>query len=498
VSANNKAISFLMMIPLLTGCMPNASDTLAVEQPKNRPSRNMTNFSQAMECMDGLFVKYGRSGHDIASTDISDKTGKLTLGGRDMLINAIAKMSRNSQAFRYLDYETASASDKTDTVQNMTNLIGTGKFHVPEVYIHGSISQLNDSAVTASQGGSVDLSQINVGANRDTSISTITMDLQLFNMASHALLPGMSASNVIAVTRNGEGVDVGAKIQKAGISFQFSDVESESSGQAVRNLVELGTIELLGKWMQVPYWDCLNIDSTNPMAKSEIKAWYEGMNQEDKIKFFKSGLNHFGYYKGAIDGNVDEELKTALSQYQTDKGLIPNGVENFETYASLINSGAGFTQLSKQEPSSSQNLFSAPRQMEVNIVTRENGLFKIGDNIDVNVSMSEKGYLHCYYKDEEGTIAMIYPNLSQQANAISGNQAIKIAAPIQITGRGSNEFLCMAANDDLESHLPAYLRVQPFTPIPNTGSLDKILSDVKAKTQGLTFGFSKKKIVVNN
>jgi len=274
------------MIPLLTGCMPNASDTLAVEQPKNRPSRNMTNFSQAMECMDGLFVKYGRSGHDIASTDISDKTGKLTLGGRDMLINAIAKMSRNSQAFRYLDYETASASDKTDTVQNMTNLIGTGKFHVPEVYIHGSISQLNDSAVTASQGGSVDLSQINVGANRDTSISTITMDLQLFNMASHALLPGMSASNVIAVTRNGEGVDVGAKIQKAGISFQFSDVESESSGQAVRNLVELGTIELLGKWMQVPYWDCLNIDSTNPMAKSEIKAWYEGMNQEDKIKFF--------------------------------------------------------------------------------------------------------------------------------------------------------------------------------------------------------------------
>jgi len=225
-----------------------------------------------------------------------------------------------------------------------------------------------------------------------------------------------------------------------------------------------------------------------------MKEWTKRI----RLSFFKSGLNHFGYYKGAIDGNVDEELKTALSQYQTDKGLIPNGVENFETYASLINSGAGFTQLSKQEPSSSQNLFSAPRQMEVNIVTRENGLFKIGDNIDVNVSMSEKGYLHCYYKDEEGTIAMIYPNLSQQANAISGNQAIKIAAPIQITGRGSNEFLCMAANDDLESHLPAYLRVQPFTPIPNTGSLDKILSDVKAKTQGLTFGFSKKKIVVNN
>lgn len=487
-----------MVLPLLSSCMPNPSDVLNVEQPKSRPTRNITNFSQAMECMDGLFVKYGRSNHDIASTDIPDQTGKLTLGVRDMLINAISKMSRNSQAFKYLDYETASASDKTDTIQNMTNLMGTRDFSVPEVYIRGSISQVDDSAVTASQGVGVDIAQANLSANRDTSISTITLDLQLFEMASRTLIPGMSASNVIAVTRNGQGVDVGAKIQKAGISFQFSENESESSGQAVRNLVELGTIELLGKWMQVPYWSCLNIDSTNPMAKSETKAWYDGMNQEDKIKFFKSGLKHFSYYNSAIDGNVDQELRTVLSQYQTDKGLIPNGVENFETYASLINSGVEFSQLSKEAPSPKQNLFSGVHQMEINIVTRENELFKIGDNIDVNVSVSEKGYLRCYYRDEEGSIAMIYPNPSQKADAITGNQAIKIAAPIQITGRGSNEFLCMAANTDLESHLPAYLRVQPFAPIPNAGSLDKILSDVKAKTQGLAFGFSKKKIVVNN
>ena len=412
---------------MLSGCMPNASDVLNVEQPKSRPIKNLTNFSQAMECMDGLFVKYGRSGHDIASTDIPDKTNKLTLGIKDMLINSISKMSRNSQAFRYLDYETPGSNEKTDTIQNIQKFMfsqNIANLSIPEVYIRGSISQVDDSAVIASQGIGANMTQANLAANRDTSISTVTLDLQLFTMASRTLL--LSVSNHIAVVRNGEGVDVGAKILKEGISFQFSGTETESSGQAVRNLVELGTIELLGNWMQVPYWNCLNIDSTNPMAKKETKAWYDGLNREDKIKFFKSGLKHFGYYKGTIDDIADEELKTALSQYQADKNLIPNGVENFESYAALINSGAGFSQITKEEPSPEQPLFSGTHQMEVNIITRENNALKIGENIGLNVSVSETSYPRCYYKDEEGTIMMIYPNPYQKPTAIPGNQSIKI------------------------------------------------------------------------
>ena len=485
--------------------MPNTSDVLNVEQPKSRPIRNLTNFSQAMECMDGLFIKYRVSNHDIASTDIPDKTGKLMLGAKDMLINAISKMSRNSHALRYLDYETPGSTEKTDTIQNMTKLMGSQNLNILsplEVYIRGSISQVDDNDVTASQGAGVDVTQANLSANRDTSISTVTLDLQLFDMVTRTLIPGMSSSNVIAVTRNSEGVDVGAKIQKAGISFQFYENETESSGQAVRNLVELATIELLGKWMQVPYWNCLNIDSTNPMAKSEIKAWYDGMDLEDRIKFFKSGLQHFGYYKGTIDSNADQELKTALTQYQTDKGLIPNGVENFETYASLINSGAGFSQITKEEPAPKQNVFSDTHQIAVNIVTRENNTIRSGQNIGLNVSVSEKAYLRCYYKDEEGTIMMVYPNPYQQAGAIAGNQTIKIGEkyrPFEIqASRGSHDFLCMAANADLENYLPDNLKIQPLTPIANAGSLDKILSDVQSKAQGLTFAFDRKTVVVNN
>jgi hypothetical protein len=501
----DKIVAIFLVPSFLIGCMPKVGDVSTTIQPKTRPVRNITGFSQAMECMDGLFVKYEISNHQMASTAIPDSSGKLSLGVRDMLINAISKMSRNSHSFKYLDYETSASSDKTDTVQNMSEKFSqTGDVNpgLPEVYIRGSISQVNESAITANQHLGVNVTQLNAGSAEDISFSTVTLDLQLFDMATRTLIPGMSYSNMMTVSRNGLGLDVGAQIQKAGVSFEFNKNESEDSGQAVRNLVELGAIELLGKWQKVPYWSCLNIDSTNPMAKTETKAWYDGMNYQERIKFFKSGLKHFGYLKGNVNAENDPELKTAITQYQADKGLVPNGTDSFETYESLINSGASSSSITKTIPSSESNLFAGVRPMDVRIVTREKQYYKKNDFVSLNVSLSESGYLRCYYRDEEGGTVMIYPNNSQEEAMIAGNQTLTIPNPalnafqIQIQNAGTQEFMCMASNEKLESILSNSLNVAALTPISGIVSLDQVAFETKAKTKGQSFGFAKKQIIV--
>ena len=40
----------------------------------------------------------------------------------------------------------------------------------------------------------------------------------------------------------------------------------ESVGQAVRNLIELGTLELLGRHSGLPYWECLSTRPSNERA----------------------------------------------------------------------------------------------------------------------------------------------------------------------------------------------------------------------------------------
>jgi hypothetical protein len=265
--------------------------------------------------------------------------------------------------------------------------------------------------------------------------------------------------------------------------------------------VELGTIELLGKWLKVPYWSCLSIDSTNPLAKTEIKAWYDGMNYQDRIKFFKSGLQRFGYYQGEMNSENSPELKTAITKYQVDKGLIPNGTDSFEMYESLINSGASISASNKITPVSESNLSPSVRPLEVNIVTREHHKYKINDGIVLSVSLSKAGYLHCYYEDETGVKMMIYPNDSQKKTEIPGNQPLEIpdarlkSFELKIEKAGTQSFMCMASNEDLEDLLPDYLKVASLDPISVT-SLDKIVFDVKSKANGRSFGFAKKQIIV--
>jgi len=501
----DRRISTSLIVLFLVGCMPKTDNVLVVAQPKARPMRNMTSFSQAMSCMDRLFIKHGVNNHDIASTSIPDATGKITLGIKDMLINAVSNMSRNSKAFRYLDY--ASSSDGIgDTIQNMTAEMGVANLNlsIPEIYIRGSISQVDNRVTAGNNRVGINASEFEAGASQNRSNSMITLDLQLFDMMTRTLIPGMSSSNTIVVTRNGYGFDVGAQIQKAGINFAFDQSETESSGQGVRNLVELAAIELLGKWTKTPYWNCLNIDSTNPLAKEEIKAWYDDMDDGERIQFIKKGLLSFGYYKSYIDESMNNEFNAALTQYQADKGLVPNGVVNFETYESLINSGAGYTAITNEEPSIENTLFSSKRPIDVRLVTRGKGKYKINSEITLKISLSKTGYSRCYYKDEVGDITMIYPNQYQTKGPIYGNQTLNIPdsslgktfeLKILKRGRGEHDFMCIASHDNIENNLPNYLRISPLKSIPNVSNLDKIISDLKAK--GNLIWYSKKKITIN-
>src|SRR6185437_14385910 len=112
-------------------------------------------------------------------------------------------------------------------------------------------------------------------ASKDKVVSVISVDLNLGKLVTRQILPGMSASNSIAVVRSGKGADLGGVIGQgggqAGLTFSVALDQSEGFHQAVRNLIELSSIEVLGKLARVPYWQCLKIDQTNPAYRTEAR-----------------------------------------------------------------------------------------------------------------------------------------------------------------------------------------------------------------------------------
>ncbi|MBF0354419.1 MAG: DUF4384 domain-containing protein [Alphaproteobacteria bacterium] len=493
MSASNKwlfltacAVAILGSLFGCGGTLPDPQKASVAVQPTNAPVRNITSFSEALRCMDHLFLTYNKSGFVITSTGIPDSTGKMSVGARDMLITAISRMSKSSDAFHYVDFELNAG--QVDTVQHLSSLMlnsGQMKIDAPQVYIRGSISQVDQAIQSGKEGFGLTTGYLDFGAQKDRMTSQVTLELHLGNFMTRTLISGIDANNTITIVRSGQGLDAGAKISKAGLNFSVSSDTSEGSGQAVRTLVELGVIELMGKWTQVPYWTCLEIERTNPMAMKQLRDWYDGMSEKEQIQFVQAGLIGSGHYQGKSDGMQSEALRSAISRYQADRGLVPTGRISFEVYESMMAGNMQFSALPASAPPKPPQI--TPTPIAVNLLGDKRE-YSVGDAALLSLSLSRSGFAYCYYKDADGTVVQIYPNRFQPDKLVQAGRSLSIpdsSVPgnfsIRLTRKGAKEdFACLASDIDIGTLLPPKLRVQELTPIDA-----KNLDDVVKMVQGV-------------
>src|SRR5204863_5760954 len=125
------------------------------------------------------------------------------------------------------------------------------------------------------------------GAARSSSINMVGLDLVVLRADDFSLVPGVSAHNIAAILQEGQGTDADVSYKKFGVNFMTSLSKSDGKAVALRNLVELCSIELMGKLNRVPYWRCLGVNSDHPDVLSQIDDWYDAMSTADKMLFFK-------------------------------------------------------------------------------------------------------------------------------------------------------------------------------------------------------------------
>lgn len=310
------------------GCTgPNPLLAPSIAQPDTRPARNFTSFSAALECMDGLLAKSGRGQVLISSSDIPDETSYVKVGADDMLINAVSQMNRHSQKYVFVDQALIKFGGLLDVeVQN-------GDEVVPQFYIRGSISQLDrevtdDSASVTVTPGSGRLTGAKFGPYRK--LSVVSVDMHLVAFPSRRVLAGASVANSMVVVGQGFGASASGLINLAtlGFSVQIDRVESES--QAVRNLIEVGLIELLGRHAGVPYWSCLAQPVTSAKSNGKKERQFTRTLPEGELENAQRMLQALGYLKAPFEPEIGQRTRRAISRFQADAKILPNGILDFD------------------------------------------------------------------------------------------------------------------------------------------------------------------------
>ena len=265
---------WILLSVALGGCAalpgPSPVETPGAAEPKTPPVRKLTSFSNAMSCMDDLFLGYGVKTKYIGAISVPDQTGAGIGGGAlSMLISAVSEMNRRSNAFQFVYLPVSFAGDvpnaetgRFDFVQLMNHiqiaLQGRRELiDMPDYLLIASVSELDQHVIRRGVGGGIDLTEIGIGASGERQVSVMTTDFNVADGKSFKILNGKNATNTVAIINRGAGVDLDARFEGAGGFLTLAINHAEGHHAALRNLIQLSAIETLGKLSQVPYQRCL-------------------------------------------------------------------------------------------------------------------------------------------------------------------------------------------------------------------------------------------------
>ena len=522
MSASKPSIWQRMVGPLaiataLTGCSTTpdiqkatVDQTVAARLgPEARPFRAITGFSSALRCMDNLMIDYGVRDVSMLVEDLEDQTRRINAGARDMLISAVSDMTRRSRAIRLVAF----GRDATNVISFLASAQRQSVYEaVPQYDIKGSISQLDEHVIRNQDDLGIAFQPfIQLGISRDAASTILGLDLSVLTTRDMSILPGVTSRNSVVILKQGKGVDGDAAYNKFGISFSMSLSKSEGQAQALRGLIELAVIELVGKLTKTPYWGCLGaVPDSNEEIRNELSDWYYSMaaNPPEIITYFQTQLRRRGFYDGPTDGRLNPAINEAIGNYRAALGLSKEAVIDEAFFTAFLN--ANHTKIARPaEPARAvaAPASSTPNQagaaVAANSATGPAGgealklwlasandkkSFGRGEPINLLLRPTRDAHVYCYLQDEDAKVRRIYPNRFSKDTLVSALQALALPGQMRfqllMNGKGVNETIaCFATTHDVTAQLPSSVIGMDFEPLP-VASLEQIRSAFVNATAG--------------
>jgi hypothetical protein len=493
----------------LAGCQtlevkqPTIDQTNEIRKgPEDRPQRSITGFSHALRCMDTLLLDYGVRDITMLTEEITDETKKLNAGTRDMLISSVSDMSRRSRAVRLVAF----GKDTANVISYLASAQSAAAYQAIPLYdIKGSVSQFDENLVKNQKDLGIGFAPfINIGAAKDAGSSMLALDLSVLTTSDMAVLAGVTSRNSVMILKQGSGIDGDAAYHKFGINYSMNLAKAEGQTQALRGLVELAAVELIGKLTKTPYWSCLGVTDPkkNDETRLEMFDWYHAMasTRIELIAYFQNQLRRRAFYDGPIDGEFNPAIDEAIANYRAALGLSREAVLNEEFFYAFL--AADHTKIKRPDqparyvaptsvagaPASIPVAASAasakpaaaaaaaaaspaaPLKLSVT-APRQQTRFARGESISLSLAPSQDAHVYCYLQDEESKVIRFFPNRFARDSRIAADQPLTLpgAMRFQLTmnTKGVPETIsCFATQRDVMASLPQALVGTDFEPLP--------------------------------
>ena len=484
----------------------------AADRPTSRPTRSLSSLTPSLMCMDLMFRQAELPTTLVTSKQIPDASTKVAVATKDMIVTALSQMSRLSNAFRFIDYEVDIS--RQDTVQNMTAIMLNNnqmQLQKPAVYVSGSLSFVDQNVINNHFDAGTSAARLETGFSNNRNATIIGLDLHLGDFRTRTIIPGLDSANEVVIGNASQGLDLAGKIGSYGVQLNVGRDYTQGTGAAVRTLVDLAMIELLGKWSRLPYWRCLTLDQNHPDLQRQMRDWYDEGSPTVRSKLVKTSLVSQGYMTAQQSAEPDNSanFKMALGKFQADSGMVVTGVIDFATYERVMHS---YTKLDAEGklvtvgwnpnnaipvPVVASELVtqadlnavafsekSTPRVIDLQVENAQldKYAYEVGDQIFLSTSVSRASHVYCYLEEATGKVLRLLPNATNTESLMSANLTVRMpdwmsnkpGFILDASAPGKEYVMCLATDEDVLPKLPAPLQAGAFKTIEGYKSRDDL------------------------
>ena len=325
--------SLSLVFLLLSSCGDMNPHNVDVELEKSAPVEKITSYSQSLIDL-GLMTQVYDTGYmKVQSQNIADETGtSITTGGEiQRNITEIMKSTLNGIGGNIVFIEYDPSYIQNQMVSGYSNF--EAKI-IPDVVITGGITEFDRGLETRGKGTNAeaefavsgvpswfptDTVGVGFGDTGKSGKARITLDFNLKDFQTLAGIPRMTTTNSMEVYKGLREKELGITLFGPTFGLKGTIKKVQGRHEAVRVLVQVSMMQMIGRYLAVPYWRLLGDDVfPDNIVLDSISATYYQMEKEVRIGAVQQWLILHGHdvdITSEIDGKTREALQKMDSTF---------------------------------------------------------------------------------------------------------------------------------------------------------------------------------------
>lgn len=401
------------------------------------PEAKSTVYQQAVRQLGMMGTIYGRGAVNIMSKNISDNTGTSVATNAEIPrdITEMVKSTLNAVGgnLTFIPYD-------PDFLANSVNT-GYSEFSdkkIPDIIVSGGITEFDRGLVTKGDSAEIEGTFGDFGLSYEDqnkgSLAQVTLDFNMIDFQTLAAIPRVQAVNGIKLHKAVKEDSFGFTVKSVTLGAKGTMKKIQGRHAAVRLLVELSMVQLLGRYQALPYWRLLPGGQRDDVVIDSVLNDFYEHSPVERVALIQRYLYLHGY-DVRVNGVMDASTKKALQEIAQKYALTDAGV-NQDTYLALfenvpIDHATKYkskalaempTDYAEVAESATVTVDEQPGQTD--IIVDEGKLtlwtdkkeYKIGEKMKISFSVDKPMFVRLVVINSKGEMSTLFPNVYQSDN----------------------------------------------------------------------------------